>query len=121
LAASGIHASFALDNSFPRSDMGMLGPGDQAVPRLPNGGLVRWLETRDQLHHLLRSAGSSHHFLYTSSGPSVGQWWLAHGAGGRLIAGAVRLDDHGDTVGRLHAGEVIDAHGLERRCRRATA
>jgi UDP-glucose 4-epimerase len=108
LAANGIHASFALDNSFPRSSMGMLGSGDQAVPRLPNGGLVRWLETRDQLHHLLRTGGAGHHFLYTSSGPSVGQWWLAHGAGGRLIAGAVRLDDHGDTVGRLHAGEVIE-------------
>ncbi len=54
------------------------------------------------------------HFLYTSSGPSVGQWWLAHGAGGRLIAGAVRLDDHGDTVGHLHPGEVIELTRLER-------
>jgi hypothetical protein len=52
--------------------------------------------------------GFAHHFLYTSSGPSVGQWWLAHGAGGRLIAGAVRLDDHGDSVGHLHPGEVIE-------------
>jgi hypothetical protein len=52
--------------------------------------------------------GFRHHFLYTSSGPSVGQWWLAHGAGGRLIAGQVRIDDKGDTVGRLHPGEVIE-------------
>jgi hypothetical protein len=52
--------------------------------------------------------GFHRHFLYASSGPSVGQWWMAHGAGGRLIAGAVRLDDSDDAVGRLHAGEVIE-------------
>jgi hypothetical protein len=66
------------------------------------------LGTQGQLHHLLHAAGLGRHFLYTSSGPSIGQWWLAHGAGGRLIAGAVRLDDHGDTVGHLHPGEVIE-------------
>jgi hypothetical protein len=49
-----------------------------------------------------------HHFLYASNGPSVGQWWLAHGAGGRLIAGKVRLDDTRESLGRLHAGEVIE-------------
>ena len=73
--------------------MSVLGYGDQAVPRLPTGGLVRWLQTRAQLHRLLSTMGFGHHFLYASSGPSVGQWWLAHGAGGRLIAGAVELDD----------------------------
>jgi hypothetical protein len=33
---------------------------------------------------------------------------MAHGAGGRLVAGAVRLNDRDDHVGRLHAGEVIE-------------
>ena len=108
LAASGIHASFALDHPPSSSDLSVLGYGDQAVPRLPTGGLVRWLETREQLHSLLRAMGFRHHFLYASSGPSLGQWWLAHGAGGRLIAGAVRLDDSGDSVGHLHAGEVVE-------------
>ena len=108
LAASGIHASFALDHVPTSSDLSVLSYGDQALPRLPNGGLVRWLETRDQLHHLLHSMGFGRRFLYASSGPSVGQWLVAHGAGGRLIAGAVRLDEPGDTVGHLHAGEVIE-------------
>jgi processive 1,2-diacylglycerol beta-glucosyltransferase len=108
LESMGIHASFALDQSFSHTELSMLGRGDQPVPRLPTGGLVRWLETRDQLHHLLHALGGGRHFLYTSSGPSVGQWWLAHRAGGRLIAGAVRLDDHGDTIGYLHPGEVIE-------------
>src|SRR5207237_7458408 len=68
---------------------------DQAIPLLPTGGLVRWLETREQLHRLLDTMGFAHHFLYASNGPSVGQWWLAHGAGGRLIAGAVkRSEEH---------------------------
>jgi hypothetical protein len=33
---------------------------------------------------------------------------MAHGAGGRLVAGAVRLQDKDDRVGHLHAGEVIE-------------
>ena len=74
--------------------------GDQAVPRLPNGGLVRWLGARDELHDLIAQLGFHHHFLYASSGPSVGQWFMAHGAGGRLVAGAVRLQDRDDRVGQ---------------------
>jgi nucleoside-diphosphate-sugar epimerase/UDP-N-acetylglucosamine:LPS N-acetylglucosamine transferase len=108
LSASGIRVSFALDHPPTPSDLSVLSYGDQAVPRLGNGGLVRWLETREQLQHLLHSMGFSRHFLYSSSGPSVGQWWMAHRAGGRLIAGAVRVDDTGDALGRLHAGEVIE-------------
>jgi hypothetical protein len=111
LAADGIHASFALDR--PPADgrlsvLSVLSYGDQAVPRLHGGGLVRWLGTGGTLHRLITAMGFHRHFLYASSGPSVGQWWMAHGAGGRLIAGAVRLDDSDDAVGRLHAGEVIE-------------
>jgi hypothetical protein len=82
--------------------------GDQALPRLGHGGLVRWIGARDQLRDLIASLGFHHHFLYVSSGPSVGQWWMAHGAGGRLVAGAVRLQDKDDRVGNLHAGEVVE-------------
>lgn len=108
LASSGIHASFALDHVPTRTDLSVLGYGDHLVPRLPTGGLVRWLQTRSQLHRMLHSMGFTHHFLYASNGPSVGQWWLAHGAGGRLIAGAVRVDDNRESLGRLHAGEVVE-------------
>jgi hypothetical protein len=108
LASSGIHASFTLDHVPTSSDLTVRSYGDQALPRLGHGGLVRWLETRDQLHHLLHSMGVGRHFLYASSGPSVGQWLVAHGAGGKLIAGAVRVDDNGDSLGNLHAGEVIE-------------
>jgi hypothetical protein len=108
LAASGIHASFAVGETQSAGAVPVVGYGDQAVPLLPTGGLVRWLGTRDQLHDLVHTMGFGHHFLYASNGPSVGQWWLAHGAGGRLIAGAVRLDDNDDNIGALRPGEVVE-------------
>jgi UDP-glucose 4-epimerase len=107
-AAYGLHVSFALDRPPTASELRLLGSGDQAVPLLPHGGLVRWLGTRDQLSDITGEMGFGRHFLYASSGPSVGQWWLAHRAGGRLIAGAVRLYDHDDHLGPLRAGEVIE-------------
>ncbi len=107
-SAYGLHASFALDQPPTDSELKVLGYGDQALPRLPHGGLLRWLGTRDQLSDVRNEMGSGHHFLYASSGPSVGQWWLAHKAGGRLIAGAVRLYDGDDPPGHLRAGEVIE-------------
>jgi UDP-glucose 4-epimerase len=107
LSSQGMHASFALGSAPSASQLASLRSGDQAVPRLGHGGLVRWLETGDQLRRL-GATGSRHHFLYASTGPSVGQWWLAHRVGGRLVAGAVRLTDRDDTVGHVRAGEVIE-------------
>ena len=46
--------------------------------------------------------------MYASSGTSIGQWWLAHSAGGRLVAGAVKLDGKHDKLGTLHPGEVVE-------------
>jgi hypothetical protein len=51
--------------------------------------------------------GHGHTFLYASSGPSLGQWLFAHGVGGRLVAGAVRIQHRDDPLGRLHPGEVV--------------
>ncbi|MGI8429944.1 MAG: NAD-dependent epimerase/dehydratase family protein [Solirubrobacteraceae bacterium] len=108
-AARGIHVSFTIGHAPASTVTSVLSYRDQAVPRLPTGGLVRWLGTSGQLRRLTSTLGDQRqpHFLYVSSGPSVGQWWLAHGAGGRLVAGAVRLDDSGDYLGQLHPGEVI--------------
>ena len=84
--------------------------GDQALPRLPTGGLVRWLGTRGELHRLITSMGYSHHFLYASNEQQVGQWLFAHGAGGSLRGG--RGEDPGrrrparpTAGGRGHRGE----------------
>ncbi len=109
LSARGIHVSFGLNRvPSPAAELWFRQVGDQAVPRLDGGGVVRWLSTRRLLHRLVGPLGAPHHFLYASSGPSVGQWWLAHGAGGRLVAGAVKLTDSDDSVGSLHSGEVVE-------------
>jgi len=109
LAASDIHVSLGLDRApSTAAELGFRHLGDQVVPRLDGGGLVRWLGTRGTLDRLSDRMGYGHHFLYASSGPSVGQWLFAHGAGGRLVAGAVKLDDPDDSVGNLRAGEVVE-------------
>ncbi|HEY3727967.1 MAG TPA: NAD-dependent epimerase/dehydratase family protein [Solirubrobacteraceae bacterium] len=108
LASYGIHASFALNQASSPVETTVLSYGDQALPRLPTGGLVRWMGARGQLRTLMASMGYRNHFLYESSGPSVGQWLVAHGAGGRLVAGAVRLHDGDDSVGQLRPGEVVE-------------
>jgi hypothetical protein len=33
---------------------------------------------------------------------------MAHGAGGRLVGGAVKLSDGDDSLGTLHPGEVVE-------------
>ncbi|MEO6857601.1 MAG: NAD-dependent epimerase/dehydratase family protein, partial [Solirubrobacteraceae bacterium] len=107
LSSYGIHASFAVRHPSHPLEATVIINGDQALPQLPNGGLVRWLGTRGQLHKLVGPMGHGHTFLYASSGPSLGQWLFAHGAGGRLVAGAVRIQDRDDPLGRLHPGEVV--------------
>jgi UDP-glucose 4-epimerase len=108
LSAEGIHATFAVGTLGTDSSLVPLVYGDQVMPRLPNGGLVRWMGARGELHRLLHAFGYGRHFLYASHGPSIGQWLVAHGAGGRLVGGAVLLDDHDDTLKSLRAGEVIE-------------
>jgi UDP-glucose 4-epimerase len=108
LSGYGIHASFALGRPSYPDDASVQGYGDQAVPRLPHGGLVRWLGVKGELRRLYAPLGRGHTFIYTSTGPSLGQWLVAHGAGGRLVAGAVNLQDRDDALGHLRPGEVIE-------------
>jgi hypothetical protein len=109
LGASDIHVSLGLDRApSATAEHGFRQLGEQVVPRLDGGGLVRWLGTRGTLDRLNDRMGYSHHFLYASSGPSIGQWLFAHGAGGRFVAGAIKLDDPDDAVGRLRPGEVVE-------------
>jgi UDP-glucose 4-epimerase len=109
LEGHGIHASFAVDGAGPAASS-VSGFDDQALPRLPKEGLVRWLSTSGQLHRLVGTTGRGHHFLYATNGPSIGQWLFAHGAGGRLVAGAVQLHDADDALGDLRPGEVVQVN-----------
>jgi UDP-N-acetylglucosamine:LPS N-acetylglucosamine transferase len=109
--ADGLHASFALGGTPPTpSQLTSVPGGDDALPYLPGGGLVRWLGQKGLLRHWNTDLGDRHHFLYASAGPSVGQWLTAHAAGGRLVGGAVSLDG-ADATGKLaplHSGEVVE-------------
>jgi len=107
LSREGLHVTFALGQPSSAAAASVLRSGDQAIPLLRGGGLVRWLGTGDQLRDLCGPLGLHHRFVYASTGPSVGQSWLAHTAGGRLVAGAVVLDDRDDSA-RLHPGEVVE-------------
>jgi UDP-glucose 4-epimerase len=109
LSEHGVHVSLGLDRvPSTAAELGSQSAGDQIVPRLDGGGLVRWLGTKGALDRLSDSMGFRHHFLYASGGPSVGQWLFAHGAGGRLVAGAVKLEDSDDSLGTLRPGEVVE-------------
>jgi UDP-glucose 4-epimerase len=109
LRGYGIHASFAVGGTG-KEDAQVSSYDDQALPRLPKEGLVRWLGTRGQLHRLVGATGGHHHFLYATNGPSIGQWLFAHHAGGRPVAGAVQLHDADDSLGDLRAGEVVQVN-----------
>ena len=84
----------AVNRPSPTSVLDALVHHDDIIPRLPDGGVVSWIHTRSELGKLIHNM-FGRHFLYASSGPSLAQWLLAHGDGGRLVAGAVRLSDHG--------------------------
>jgi UDP-glucose 4-epimerase len=107
LSRVGVRASFALGRPPTGSQWKLLSYGDQVIPQLGGGGLVRWLETGDQLHRVCGPLGYRHHFVYASSSPSVGQWWVAHSAGGRPVAGAVLVGGRDDR-GSLRPGDVVE-------------
>jgi UDP-N-acetylglucosamine:LPS N-acetylglucosamine transferase len=109
LAASGMHASFALGASSAYDASLVKAAGDgSVVPRLPDAGVFSWLSTPHHLRWLAREFGWHRHFIYASNGPSVGQYLFARGCGGRLIAGQIKLGASSFKIGKLHAGEVIE-------------
>jgi hypothetical protein len=108
LSAYGLHASFAVGQLSSPVVTSVSSNHDQTLPRLPTGGLVRWMGARGELHKLQPLIRYQRHFLYASSGPSIGQWLVAKGAGGKLVAGAVRLEDADDSLGSLRPGEVVE-------------
>ncbi|MGI8712586.1 MAG: MGDG synthase family glycosyltransferase, partial [Solirubrobacteraceae bacterium] len=110
LSNYGIHASFAVTSTASPQATSVASFQDQALPRLPRGGLFPWLSTNGQVHHAVGATFHGRHFLYASSGPSIGQWLSAHHDGGRLVAGAIRLDDADDSLGSLRPGEVVEVN-----------
>ncbi len=108
LAGSGIHVSVALSKASESTVDLLSNHGDEPLPRLNDSGLVGWVGTKGKLRKLEQRLGDGRHFLYTSSGPSLMQYLLAKGAGGKLVAGKVRITDPAQLPSSLRKGEVIE-------------
>ncbi len=83
--------------------------GDQALPRLPKSGLVRWLGTRGELAHLIgsdgrRSAPLPVRVQRPEPRPMAVRPRCRRPAGG----GRGPLQDRDDSLGQLHPGEVVE-------------
>jgi hypothetical protein len=109
LAGSDAAASFALGSQTNPSTLRLLDRfGDQAVPEITTHGFVGWIKTRADLKHQARRLGLSNHFMFASSsrGLTIGKYLLAHSAGGKPIAGAVRWS--GGALPALRPGELVE-------------
>jgi processive 1,2-diacylglycerol beta-glucosyltransferase len=109
LAVEGIHVTFGVDRAQPALTRGIVTNGDEAVPWLTGDGPGDlWYE-----QHMLASLGhemgwQSRRFIYTSSDPSLEQWMVAHHAGGKLVAGKVKVGRRWNALSHLRSGEVIE-------------
>jgi nucleoside-diphosphate-sugar epimerase/UDP-N-acetylglucosamine:LPS N-acetylglucosamine transferase len=109
LYRSHIHATFAIGGSTSPSPLPVLERlGDDALPTLKGGAPVRWLETKDQLKHAASALGLPSHGMYAMprDGFTLGQYALAHMAGGSPVTGAVKLSA-GHQPRQLASGQVV--------------
>jgi UDP-glucose 4-epimerase len=110
LARRHARASFAF-STVPASDVldALRSYGDEVMPRLQKGGLVRWLGTRGKLRGTAKKLGISGNFFYAvpPEGFTLGQYVLGHTAGATPVGAAVRFTlDTKATA--LRAGQVIE-------------
>jgi UDP-glucose 4-epimerase len=117
LKREGIRVSFALPNASQSTSDKLIDYGDDTVPRLNDSGLVGWFGTKGKLRRLEHELalgqlqhryGWGHHFLYTSSGPSLMQVLFGDGTGGKLVAGTVKLSKVGQLPRSFYRGEFIE-------------
>jgi UDP-glucose 4-epimerase len=112
LSRRGLSASFAVDGAPSSATLRALQRrGDDALPRLSYGGLLHSLGTRGRLKHAAAGLGLGGGFFYEPDPDfTLGQYLLAHSAGGTPVRGTVRVSP-GDRLGALHAGEIVQMEG----------
>jgi UDP-glucose 4-epimerase len=113
LRGLGMRVSFAMSSTSANSANLVIHAGDEPVLQLSDSGLIGWVDTDHRLHQLdlrqlERKLGWGHHFLYASTGPSLAQYLLAHGAGGKFVAGKIHLNKPSELPRTIAAGEVIE-------------
>ena len=106
-------ASLALDDApSPRALAEIRGHADDVIPRLDSGGVFHSLGTRGRLLRTASSLGVGDRFFYEPDGDfTLGQYVLAHYAGGSPVRGGVRVNP-GDRVGPLHAGQIVQLEAV---------
>jgi UDP-N-acetylglucosamine:LPS N-acetylglucosamine transferase len=112
LARRGIHVSFADGGAVPsHASVAMLRSlGDELLPEVVPGSLLRWVRTRGTLRSQARALGLRHRFYYLQprGGLTVGQLVLARTAGALPVSGAERLNATGAPPQRpARAGDVV--------------
>jgi hypothetical protein len=117
LKRDGVDVTFALSNGSRATSEKLIDYGDDYVLDLHDSGLFGWAKTKADLRKLDRELGLSqlqqrygwgHHFLYTSSGPSLAQALLGDSTGGKLVAGHVKLSKPGQMPRSFSKGEFIE-------------
>ncbi|MGC9221409.1 MAG: MGDG synthase family glycosyltransferase [Solirubrobacteraceae bacterium] len=113
LQSTGMHVSFTLGRSDINFASSVIHAGDQPILQISDSGVFGWISTdhrldRLRLHQLERELHWGNHFLYTSTGPSLAQFLIANGMGGRLVVGKVHLNRPGVLPRTVQQGEVIE-------------
>lgn len=112
-----LQVTFALPNASPSSADRLIDYGDDTLPKLNDSGLFGWVGTKGKLRRLehelgirelQRRFGWGHHFLFTTSGPSIAQVLLATGAGGTFVEGKVKLSKAGEVPPSIRKGEIVE-------------
>jgi UDP-N-acetylglucosamine:LPS N-acetylglucosamine transferase len=111
LAHRGIHVSFAISSvPSPEALAALRAAGDDGIPELGRGSLLRWMRTRATLHSQARAMNLSHRFYFLEPRRmTLGQLVLAKTIrAARPVAGSVRLDGRSPMPQRpLRAGDVV--------------
>jgi hypothetical protein len=117
LKQRGVSVSFALGKASSSVAERLIDYRDEPIPELNDSGLLGWAGTKGKLRRLERDLaiaqlehryGWRHHFLYTSSGPSLVQVLLGNSTGGKLVEGKVKLSKAGQLPHRVSKGEIIE-------------
>ncbi|HEX2016567.1 MAG TPA: glycosyltransferase [Solirubrobacteraceae bacterium] len=111
LSRVGMHASFAFDRPpSPKTLAALRAAGDDGLPELGRGGLLRWPRTRAALHSEARAMNLPHRFYFLAPRHmTTGQLLLARTIGSaHALTGVARLDSRAPVPQRpLRAGDVV--------------
>lgn len=111
LARAHAHATFAVAGGASASTLAHASAaGDEVIPRLNGSRFASWVHARAQVLRSAHRLGLSGHFLYAvpPDGFTLGQYLLAHTAGGTPVSGAFRYTGAAGRPSALRAGDLVE-------------